>query len=140
MKIPSKILPLALGFVVIATGIAILTPGTTTKAASDVTIPAFSPLAAEGQTLFNANCATCHGQNALGTKKGPPLLHPTYNPGHHADGAFYRAVKQGVPQHHWRYGNMKPLPDVSDYQISAIVRFVRELQEANGIFYKKHVM
>ncbi|HFC04555.1 MAG TPA: c-type cytochrome [Rhizobiales bacterium] len=140
MKKFSKILPVLAGTIFAATTVWYLFPGTASSTASDVVIPAFSPLAAEGQALFKNNCATCHGQNGTGTKKGPPLLNTTYNPGHHGDGAFYRAVKQGVPQHHWPYGNMAPLPDISDYQISAIVRFVRELQEANGIVYKKHVM
>jgi len=140
MKVSAKFLPLTFGLVLAAIASMILNVGTTTKAADKVVVPAFSPLAAEGQALFEANCATCHGQIGTGTQKGPPLLNTIYNPGHHGDGAFFRAVKQGVPEHHWRFGNMKPLPSVTDYQISAIVRFVRELQEANGIVYKKHVM
>ncbi|MFD2758987.1 cytochrome bc1 complex diheme cytochrome c subunit [Gulosibacter faecalis] len=28
----------------------------------------------EGETLFNANCATCHGMNAVGTSEGPSLI------------------------------------------------------------------
>ena len=140
MKLFAKFIPLAFSSFLVATSAVFLIPGTTAQGAADVVIPAFSPLAAEGQTVFDATCAQCHGQNGLGSKKGPPLLHTTYNPGHHGDGAFFRAVKKGVPQHHWSYGNMAPLPGVSDYQISAIVRFVRELQEANGIVYKKHVM
>jgi hypothetical protein len=33
-----------------------------------------------------------------------------------------------------------PLPQVSDEQIGQIVRYVRELQQANGIVYRKHQM
>ena len=140
MKLFAKFIPLAFGSALAAISAMFLLPGTTAQGAADVVVPAFSPLAAEGQTVFDATCAQCHGQNGLGSKKGPPLLHTIYNPGHHGDGAFFRAVKKGVPQHHWSFGNMAPLSGVSDYQISAIVRFVRELQEANGIVYKKHVM
>ncbi len=68
------------------------------------------------------------------------LVHDIYNPGHHGDEAFSRAAKQGVPQHHWPFGNMQPLPDVSDEQLAAIVGYIRELQEANGIFYRPHTM
>jgi ubiquinol-cytochrome c reductase cytochrome c subunit len=28
----------------------------------------------EGETLFNANCAICHGMNAVGTSEGPSLI------------------------------------------------------------------
>ncbi|KAB2849084.1 MAG: cytochrome c, partial [Hyphomicrobiaceae bacterium] len=65
--------------------------------------------------------------------KGPPLIHRVYHPGHHGDAAFFLAAKQGVRQHHWRFGDMAALPHVSDQQLAAIVRFVREVQAANGI-------
>ena len=35
---------------------------------------------------------------------------------------------------------MPPQPSVTDDDVAAIVRFIRELQEANGIFYRKHTM
>ena len=105
-----------------------------------VIVPNFSALAAEGETAFNAVCAECHGKNAAGTKKGPPLVHDIYNPGHHADEAFFRAAKWGVPQHHWPFGNMPPRSEVTERQIAAIVRYIREMQEANGIFYRRHIM
>ncbi|WP_210413851.1 c-type cytochrome [Luteithermobacter gelatinilyticus] len=105
-----------------------------------VVIPAFSAAAQKGLELFNKNCAQCHGVNALGTEQGPPLLHDIYNPGHHSDMAFYRAVQSGVPQHHWRFGNMLPQRHVSRKQTELIIAYIRELQRANGIKYKKHQM
>lgn len=106
-----------------------------------VTIPAsLSTVASQGQDLFKANCATCHGSNASGSDQGPPLVHDIYNPGHHSDEAFYRAVKQGVRQHHWPFGNMPAQPQVSEGQLAKIVQYVRELQQANGIFYRPHRM
>lgn len=99
-----------------------------------------SSLAARGKTAFDANCAVCHGVNAAGTDKGPPLVHNIYNPGHHADGAFFLAAKRGVRSHHWPYGDMPPQPQVSEAQLTAITRYVRELQEANGIGYQPHRM
>lgn len=107
---------------------------------NNIKVPQLSAQANAGKTAFDANCAVCHGVNGSGTKLGPPLVHDTYNPGHHADEAFYRAVRQGVQQHHWPFGNMPPLPHVTDSQIPMIVRYVRELQEANGIFYRPHQM
>ncbi len=106
----------------------------------DVEVPTLSRLARKGEVAFEANCASCHGQNGAGTDKGPPLIYDTYNPGHHDDGAFVRAARFGVPQHHWRFGNMPPQPQVTDRELVAIIRYVRELQEANGIFYKPHIM
>lgn len=67
-------------------------------------------------------------------------MHDIYNPGHHADEAFLRAARNGVQQHHWRFGDMPPQPQVSDEQLVQIVRYVRELQQANGIRFKPHRM
>ena len=105
-----------------------------------VTVPELSALATQGKVAFDANCARCHGSNAAGTQDGPPLVHDIYNPGHHADEAFFRAARQGVPQHHWPFGDMQPRPEVSDQQLAAIVTYIRELQQANGIFYRPHDM
>ena len=106
----------------------------------NVKVPELSALAAKGKALFDANCAACHGSKASGTDKGPPLVHDIYNPGHHSDEAFVLAARLGVRQHHWPYGNMPPQPQVSEDQIAAIVRYVRELQLANGIGYRPHAM
>jgi hypothetical protein len=35
---------------------------------------------------------------------------------------------------------MPPVQGVTDAEVAAIVRYVRELQEANGIRFKPHVM
>ncbi len=105
-----------------------------------VKVPTLSATATRGKTAFDANCATCHGMNASGTDKGPPLIHNIYNPGHHGDASFFFAAKQGVRAHHWRYGDMPPQPQVSEAQITDIVVYVRELQRANGIGYQPHRM
>ena len=106
-----------------------------------VSVPrTLTPLAQEGQRAFEANCAQCHGVNAAGSPNGPPLVHDIYNPGHHADAAFFMAARRGARSHHWRFGDMPPQPQVTDSQIKAIVSYVRALQVANGIVYKKHVM
>jgi mono/diheme cytochrome c family protein len=99
-----------------------------------------STLAQEGRLFFEANCAACHGQAGGGTDQGPPLVHDIYNPGHHADYAFVLAARNGVRAHHWPFGNMPPQPQVSEAQVNAIVKYVRELQRANGITYRPHQM
>ena len=82
---------------------------------------------------FDANCAECHGQNAAGSDRGPSFVHKIYSPNQHADGAFYGAAMLGAVQHHWRFGNMPAQPQVNNNDVAAIVQYVRELQQANGI-------
>jgi len=88
---------------------------------------------ADGERLFNDNCARCHGIRAAGTDAGPPLVHVVYEPNHHADIAFQRAVTLGVPAHHWRFGNMPPVPGVDEAAVERITAYVRWLQRAAGI-------
>ncbi|MBL4748385.1 MAG: cytochrome c [Magnetovibrio sp.] len=107
----------------------------------DVTIPAhLSPLAQWGAMAFDQNCASCHGENGSGTKQGPPLIHKTYNPGHHGDESFFRAIRSGVTQHHWPYGDMPAQPQVDANLAKLIIQFVREVQVKNGIVYQPHRM
>lgn len=99
-----------------------------------VSVPELSPAGAQGQAEFEANCAACHGVNAAGQDGvAPPLVHIIYEPNHHGDASFYRAVQQGVRAHHWRFGNMPPVEDISEQQVASIITYVRELQRANGI-------
>jgi mono/diheme cytochrome c family protein len=101
--------------------------------AQTVNMPQFSDAAKDGQALFQKNCASCHGEKALGTDKGPPLLHRIYHPGHHGDRAIRRAIDQGSPAHHWKFGDMPPIAGVKEMDKDKIIRFIRELQRANGI-------
>ncbi len=105
-----------------------------------VKIPELSEFAKEGKVAFDKNCASCHGSNGSGTENGPPLIHDIYNPGHHTDESFLNAVQNGVGQHHWPYGNMPPQPQVLRKEIETIVKYIREVQVANGIVYREHRM
>jgi mono/diheme cytochrome c family protein len=87
-----------------------------------------------GEQLYARNCAGCHGPQARGTDKGPPLAHRVYEPGHHSDQAFYLAVRNGVAAHHWRFGNMPAQPQVSEAELEAIVGYVRWIQREAGIY------
>ncbi len=115
-------------------------PSSTNGVLVDVRLPDLSQTASRGKTAFDANCAQCHGPNAAGSDRGPPLVHDIYNPGHHGDMSFVFAAKRGVRSHHWRFGNMPAQPQVTDEEMASIIRYVRELQVANGIFYKTHKM
>lgn len=87
-----------------------------------------------GQKAFDANCATCHGAGALGTESGPTLVHQHYVPWHHNDDSIRRAVRNGVPSHHWFFGDMPPIVGVSDEELEQIILYVREQQRAGGIY------
>jgi mono/diheme cytochrome c family protein len=131
-----------IGILVIGAGIVAwrnFGPTVETRQTGEIVVPEqLSAAASLGKKAYDRNCAECHGSNASGTQKGPPLVHDYYNPGHHADGAFFAAVANGVRQHHWNFGNMPPQPQVSSDQTRMIVAYVRELQEANGIVYRSH--
>ena len=98
-----------------------------------VSVPTLTAEAEQGRGLFEANCVACHGKNAGGSEKGPPLVHIIYEPNHHADRSFLAAARFGVRAHHWRFGNMPPVPGIADEQVVLITKYVRELQRANGI-------
>ena len=91
------------------------------------------PEVAEGKMLFEQNCSVCHGPAGDGTTQGPPLVHIIYEPNHHADVAFILAVRNGVQAHHWRFGDMPPLPGVTDQTVREIVGYIRWLQRQVGI-------
>lgn len=87
-----------------------------------------------GKTAFDAYCAECHGENAAGKQAmGPPLVHEIYEPGHHGDMAFRLAANTGVRAHHWGFGSMPPVEEISDSEIDDVTLYIRELQRENGI-------
>ncbi|WP_103174623.1 cytochrome c [Paracoccus sp. SY] len=105
------------------------------EALVDVTLPAtLSSEAKAGRQAFAAKCASCHGTDAGGRAGiAPPLIHKIYEPSHHGDMAFVLAARNGVRAHHWPFGNMAPVPGLTDPELAGIIRFVREVQVANGI-------
>jgi len=98
-----------------------------------VLVPELSPKAKMGMAVFEKHCVECHGINAAGTKKGPPVVHSIYRTSHHSDFSFVRAITAGVLQHHWLFGSMPSLPQLDRQEIDQIIIYIRELQRANGI-------
>jgi mono/diheme cytochrome c family protein len=131
LKKPLLIALLAAGGLILA--IVFSTANSTETAQVEVVMPALTTNALEGQDLFAANCASCHGANGSGSGKGPPLIHIIYEPSHHGDAAFVMAMRQGVRAHHWQFGDMAPIEGLSVEDMQAIITFVREVQVANGI-------
>ena len=95
--------------------------------------PNLMPNVAQGKRLFEKHCASCHGLDLKGSDKGPPFLHPVYEPSHHSDAAFQMAVKNGSRAHHWRFGDMPPVAGVSPDDVAHITAYVRQVQRQNGI-------
>ncbi len=122
-----------------AQGHSMTPPDTSTLADGDpievVSLPAsLSPEATIGKRGFDAKCAVCHGGNAAGQNGvAPPLVHKIYEPSHHGDESFQRAVQVGVRAHHWRFGDMPPVEGLSRADVKYIIQYVRELQRENGI-------
>ena len=91
------------------------------------------PEVAGGKALFEQNCSPCHGPAADGTAQGPPLVHIIYEPNHHGDASFVLAARNGVRAHHWRFGDMAPLPNVTEEMVLEIVGYIRWMQRQVGI-------
>jgi len=127
------LVPFALFASLVIAGYAVWYAGTREIPRVIVNVPELSPVAREGRAAFDRSCARCHGQDGAGGPGGPPLVHAVYRPAHHADVAFALAVRRGVVAHHWNAGDMPPQRDVAEPELGAIVRYIRELQRANGI-------
>ncbi len=73
------------------------------------------------------------GQMQRGAPEGPPLIHAIYRPGHHGDTAFHLAVRIGVRQHHWPFGDMPPIPGLESKDVEKIIAYIRKEQQRAGI-------
>lgn len=102
---------------------------------ADVIVPTtFTANARIGEQVYTAACVQCHGANAAGQGGvAPPLVHVIYESSHHGDEAFQRAASVGVQSHHWPFGNMPPVEGLTRGDVSMVVAYIRELQQANGI-------
>jgi mono/diheme cytochrome c family protein len=89
-------------------------------------------LVTEGDALYRESCAACHGLDLQGTGVGPSFLSVVYQPGHHSDDSFRLAALNGVPTHHWKFGDMAPVPALSAEDMTRIIAFVRENQRIEG--------
>lgn len=135
-KVSVPVFMLAMALIVVATSY-FLRPASVSKKAADlqVAIPTLNLTEQNGERSFNTNCATCHGVNAAGESNlGPSFINKIYEPSHHGDHAFVIAARNGVRAHHWSFGNMPPVPSVSDNDLVEIIAYVRAIQKANGIY------
>lgn len=84
---------------------------------------------AVGEEVFDANCATCHGEGLVGGLAGPPLLHEIYAPDHHPDSTIRAAIANGVQPHHWDFAGMPPIQGLSGQDVDAVIAYIRDVQE-----------
>ncbi len=99
-----------------------------------VNMPVIEGNAAIGQSIFEESCASCHGPDGGGVEgAGPPLVHVIYEPSHHSDESFQRAVSMGVRSHHWRFGDMPSVQGLTRGDVAMIIAYIRDVQRANGI-------
>jgi len=110
------------------------------ESTTKVVVPSADFIAEEkkGKQLFAKYCSACHGTNAKGTKQGPSLLHKMYNRHHHSDMTFYKAAQYGIYQHHWHFGNMPPVKNITPQQTGHIIKFIRVKQSTTGDTSSKH--
>ena len=86
----------------------------------------FSENSKVGKLLYEAKCVACHAVNASGQDGvAPPLVHKIYEPSHHGDESFQRAVSMGVQSHHWRFGNMPSIEDLTRGDVKMIIAYIR---------------
>lgn len=114
-------------------GAAISVPATAQNLQVPTPSPGLMPNPAAGKTLFDKNCASCHGAKLQGSDKGPPMLSKIYEPSHHGDAAFQLAVKNGSRAHHWQFGDMPPVPGLTADDVAQITAYVRLEQRQVGI-------
>jgi len=99
-----------------------------------ITMPAIEGNAAIGKNIFENICAACHGTGGVGNAEaGPPLIHKIYEPSHHGDESFQRAIATGVRAHHWQFGNMPPVEGLTRGDVAMVIDYIRDIQRANGI-------
>ena len=87
----------------------------------------------EGEALFAGNCSFCHGLQLQGTSQGPALNSQMYGPSQLADQNIYRAVRRGVKQRNWKFGEMPARAYLSPEKAGHIVAYIRQTQWQSGI-------
>jgi mono/diheme cytochrome c family protein len=82
-----------------------------------------------GARPYAANCAVCHGDALQGTSRGPSLLDPAYASSELSDAAMRNAIRNGVEETRWQFGDMPANGALRDAQVNEIIAFVRAGQK-----------
>ncbi|MCY3892717.1 MAG: cytochrome c [Acidimicrobiaceae bacterium] len=100
-------------------------PPSPTSTATALAVP-------DGAAVYQQYCAECHGVDLRGTDKGPSQLSIIYEPNHHGDYAYRVAIREGTREHHWWFGDMPPVEDITDLEIEKVISFIRAEQQRLG--------
>ena len=73
-------------------------------------------------------------RRGLGQRRAPPFIDKVYEPNHHGDMSFLLAVKNGVRAHHWKFGNMPKVEEITEGEVNEIIGYVRWLQREAGVY------
>ncbi|WP_349898183.1 cytochrome bc1 complex diheme cytochrome c subunit [Parafrigoribacterium soli] len=105
----------------------------TTAASAQTPTAASQSSVQEGQKIFAANCATCHGMNAQGTKDGPSLYGVGAASVSFQVGTGRMPLAQQGPQ-----AEQKP-PQFTDEQVADLAAYVASLAPGPGIPDSKYL-
>ncbi|KAB1660130.1 c-type cytochrome [Pseudoclavibacter chungangensis] len=122
-----------LGIGLLATGGAYALVDDVTEAQADSTTQNAADVAA-GESLFNANCATCHGMDAVGTESGPSLVGVGAAAVDFQVGTGRMPMQNNAPQ-----APKKPL-QFTDEQISQLAVYVASLGPGPAIPDEKYLL
>lgn len=88
---------------------------------------------AQGEQLYQTNCAGCHGSELQGTRIGPPMLDEYYLPATTPDSQFVSAIDDGASAEQFDFGPMPAIPGLTDEQVQEIIGYVRGQQREAGL-------
>ncbi len=94
--------------------------------------PASQASSGDGASVYQAQCASCHGVDLTGTDTGPSQLSVVYEPNHHGDDSYRSAIANGAPQHHWDFGDMPAIEGLTDDDVEAVIAYIRSEQRRLG--------
>jgi len=78
---------------------------------------------AEGRTLYNENCLTCHGPDGAAGEMGPALGAPARRYAQGTDAQIFSAIRDGVPN-----TLMPPFPNIAEDRLWKIAAYIRGLR------------
>lgn len=129
-KRPSNLAGLGLLTAVVALAIVLTAcaAGSATSEHSSESVPMLG-----GAALYEQHCGGCHGVDLKGTDRGPSQLSVVYAPDHHPDESYRSAIANGVKAHHWSFGDMAPVKDLSPDEVDELISYIRAQQDQHGL-------
>ena len=86
-----------------------------------------------GEAIYRANCSACHGDDLRGASTGPSLLYDIYGPDQLTDAGITDAIRNGVEEQRWNFGEMPANGALGDSQIDQIIAHIRSVQSTEGL-------